>query len=58
MSNCRPTSVTLLSRPDVQPELLNNSGETAAMIARRQGLSYPVFEMGHSAFRCQLGMMD
>lgn len=58
VSNCRPTAMTLLLSADVEPERENNSGETAATIARRTGLSYPLFEMGNSAFRCELGMIE
>lgn len=50
MSNCREMAMTLMLNPNVQPHLTNNSNETPAAIARRSGLTFPVFEMAHSAF--------
>lgn len=58
VSSCRPTAMTLLARPDVRADCVNNSAETAATIARRTGLSFALFEMGHSAFRSEMGMME
>lgn len=50
VSNCREMAMTIMLQPNVQPHLINNSKETAADIARRTGLTFPVFEMAHSAF--------
>lgn len=50
VSHCREMAMTLMLHPDVQPHLTNNSNETAADIARRTGLTFPVFEMAHAAF--------
>lgn len=58
VSNCRETAMTLLMEPNCNTGALNNSGETAAEIARRTGLSYPIFEMGHSAFTVETGLVD
>lgn len=35
----------------------NNSDETAADIARRTGLTFPVFEMGHTAYTVETGLI-
>jgi capsule polysaccharide modification protein KpsS len=40
---------------NILPDSLNNSHETAATIAKRTGLSYPMFEMGHSALSVETG---
>lgn len=45
VSDCRDTVTTLLYNDKIQPDLLNNSGETAAAIAKRTGATYPVFDM-------------
>lgn len=58
VSNCRNTAMTLLLDPNCNSNALNNSNETAAEIARRTGLSYPIFEMGHSAFTVETGLID
>lgn len=53
VSNCRESAVTLLMDRKIQAQKLNNSKDTAAEIARRTGLSLPIFDMGHSAFEYQ-----
>lgn len=58
VSNCRETAMTLLMEPNCNAAALNNSNETAAEIARRTGLSYPLFEMGHTAFTVETGLVD
>lgn len=58
VSNCRETAMTLLMEPNCNTGALNNSAETAAEIARRTGLSHPVFGMGHSAFTVETGLVD
>lgn len=58
VSNCRETAMTLLLEPNCDSGALNNSNETAAEIARRTGLSYALFEMGHSAFTVETGLID
>lgn len=58
VSNCRETAMTLMMEPNCNTAALNNSNETAAEIARRTGMSYPIFEMGHSAFSVETGLVD
>lgn len=58
VSNCRSTLITLLMNEQCDPERRNNSDETAAQIAKRSGESYPLFEMAHSAFNVETGMID
>ncbi|XP_055547631.1 ankyrin repeat domain-containing protein 49 [Wyeomyia smithii] len=58
VSNCRSTLMTLLMDERIKIDLLNNSGETAADIAKRTGLSYPLFKMGHSALTVETGLLD
>lgn len=58
VSNCRSTAVTLLLNRQVSAELKNNSKETASEIARRTGLTYPVFCMGRKAFTVNVGLID
>lgn len=50
VSNCRRTALTLMINEKVMPAAINNSNETAADLARRTGLTYPIFEMGHQAY--------
>ncbi|KAJ6633300.1 Ankyrin repeat domain-containing protein 49 [Pseudolycoriella hygida] len=58
VSNCREMAMTLMLNPGVEPHLTNNSKETAADIARRTGLTFPVFEMAHSAFVDNVNRID
>ncbi|XP_055592901.1 ankyrin repeat domain-containing protein 49 [Uranotaenia lowii] len=58
VSNCRSTLVTLLMNDNIKPDMVNNSGETAATIAKRTGLSYPMFEMAHSSLSVETGIID
>ncbi|XP_001357360.1 ankyrin repeat domain-containing protein 49 [Drosophila pseudoobscura] len=58
VSNCRNTATTLLLDRNVQPKKENNSDEVAAVIARRTGMSYPIFQMAHEAFECETGLID
>lgn len=58
ISNCRETAMTLMMEPNCNTAALNNSEETAAEIARRTGLSYPLFAMGHSAYTVETGLID
>lgn len=58
VSNCRNVASILLLDRNIDPDALNNSEETAADIAKRTGLTYPVFEMGHSAYRVETGLID
>lgn len=59
VSNCTASAATLLFSRHIKADLLNNSQETAADIARRTGLSLPVFEMGHTVFNYQeTGVLD
>ncbi|XP_053696099.1 ankyrin repeat domain-containing protein 49 [Sabethes cyaneus] len=58
VSNSRSTLMTLLMDDRIKPDFLNNSGETAADIAKRSGLSFPLFKMGQSALRVETGILD
>lgn len=58
VSDCRQTAMTLLMETNIDAAALNNSNETAADIARRTGLTFPVFEMGHSAYAVDTGLID
>lgn len=58
VSNCRETAMTLMLEPNCDAAALNNSHETAADIAKRTGRTYPLFEMGHSAFTVETGLVD
>jgi len=58
VSNCRDVVYTLFMSPHIKPDALNNTEETAAMIARRTGLSYPIFAMGHPAYKANVGLID
>lgn len=58
VSSCRETAMTLMMDEHCNANALNNSNETAADIARRTGLTYPVFEMGHSAYTVETGLID
>lgn len=58
VSNCRATAMNLLMHPECDAESKNNSEEAPDIIARRQGLSYPIFEMGNSVFKCETGIID
>lgn len=58
VSNCRECAMTLMLEPECNVAALNNSEETAAVIAQRTGRSFPLFEMGHSAFTVETGLID
>lgn len=58
VSNCRRTAMTLMLERDLRGDALNNSSETAAEIARRTGMTYPIFEMRHTAFKVDTGLID
>lgn len=58
VSNCRESAMTLLMEPTINASAMNNSNETAAELARRNGLTYPVFEMGHAAYSVDTGLID
>ncbi|XP_039950338.1 ankyrin repeat domain-containing protein 49 [Bactrocera neohumeralis] len=58
VSNCRNTSTVLFMNENLNPRALNNSEETAEDIARRTGLTYPIFEMGHPAYEVETGIID
>lgn len=58
VSDCRESAMTLLFDPNCKADALNNSEETAFQFAERNGLSYPIFEMGHSAFKVETGLVD
>lgn len=54
VSCCRDTLVTLFMDDRLDPDILNNSGETALQIAKRSGLSSVFFEMVKPGFRVQM----
>jgi ankyrin repeat protein len=58
VSNCRDTLMTLFMNPKIDPEMKNNSKETAFEIAKRTGLSFPIFEMANSALTVETGIID
>ncbi|XP_055903642.1 ankyrin repeat domain-containing protein 49 [Eupeodes corollae] len=58
VSNCRNTAMTLLLDRNIDAQARNNSDETAAVIARRTGMTYPVFEIGLPAFQVETGLID
>ncbi|EDW02834.1 ankyrin repeat domain-containing protein 49 [Drosophila grimshawi] len=58
VSNCRNTATVLLMDRNIKARKENNSEETADVIARRTGLSYVIFEIGHEAFDCATGLID
>lgn len=58
VSACRDTLVTLFMNSNLKPELKNNSGDTGAQIAKRTGLTYPLFDMVHPALFVETGLID
>lgn len=58
VSNCRRTAMTLMLDDKFNGAALNNSEETASDIARRTGMTYPIFEMGHKALKVETGLID
>lgn len=58
VSNCRQTAMTLMLDDKFDAATLNNSNETASDIARRTGLTFSIFEMGHTAFKVNTGLID
>lgn len=58
VSNCRNTATVLLLDRYIQPRKENNSEELASVIARRTGMSFPIFESGEEAYDCETGLID
>lgn len=58
VSACRDTLVTLFMNPNLKPNLRNNSDETAHQIAKRTGLTLPLFDMIHPALFVETGQID
>lgn len=58
VSACRDTLVTLFMNPKLEPNLTNNSIETGREIAKRTGLTLPLFDMIHPALSVETGMID
>ncbi|KAG5675596.1 hypothetical protein PVAND_005489 [Polypedilum vanderplanki] len=58
VSACRDTLVTLFMHPKIDIQLVNNSNETAAQIAKRTGFSLPLFDMANSALSVETGIID
>lgn len=58
VSNCRNTATVLLLNRYIQARKENNSEELASVIARRTGMSFPIFEIGDEAYDCETGLID
>lgn len=58
VSACRDTLVTLFMDPKLKPDMRNNSDETAFQIAKRTGLTAPLFDMVHPALSVETGLID
>lgn len=58
VSACRATLVTLFMNPKLNPTILNNSSETAQDIAKRTGLTIPLFDMVHPSLFVETGLID
>lgn len=58
VSACRDTLVTLFFNSKLDSSIRNNSNETAHQIAKRTGLTDPLFEMVHSALNVDTGILD
>lgn len=58
VSACRDSLVTLFMDPKLKPDLRNNSDETAFQIAKRTGLTAPLFNMVHPALSVETGLID
>lgn len=58
VSACRDTLVTLFMNPKLKPDLRNNSDETALQIAKRTGLTHPLFDMIHQSLAVATGLID
>lgn len=58
VSSCRDTLVTLFMNSNINPEIMNNSNEKAYQIAKRTGLSFPLFDMVNTALFVKTGIID
>lgn len=58
VSACRDTLISLFMNPKIDPNIKNNSNETAYQIAKRSGMSFPLFKMVNSALNVQTGIID
>jgi len=58
VSSCRDTLVTLFMNPKIDPEIRNNSNEKAYQIAKRTGMSFPLFDMVNTALFVNTGIID
>ncbi|XP_020810440.1 ankyrin repeat domain-containing protein 49 [Drosophila serrata] len=58
VSNCRNTATVLLLDRNVKARKENNSEELASVIARRTGMSFPIFECGEEAYDCDTGLIE
>lgn len=58
VSACRDTLVTLFMDPKLKPDMRNNSDDTAFQIAKRTGLTAPLFDMVHPALSVETGLID
>lgn len=59
VSNCRNTLISLFMNKNVNPELKNNSNEIASQIAKRSGVTFPLFQIVHSSIALvETGIVD
>ena len=58
VSSCRDTLVTLFMNPQIDPDIKNNSNEIAYQIAKRTGMSFPLFDMVDKALFVNTGIID
>lgn len=58
VSNSRSTLVTLLMDDRIKVDMLNDSNEKAATLAKKNGMAFPLFAMGQSALTVETGMID
>ncbi|KAL7040502.1 hypothetical protein ACKWTF_000412 [Chironomus riparius] len=58
VSSCRDTLVTLFMNPKIDPDIRNNSNEIAHQIAKRTGMSFPLFDMVDKALFINTGIID
>jgi len=43
---------------NIEPDIINDSDDKPSDIARRSGLTFPVFEMGEPALLCETGIIN
>ncbi|CRL01374.1 CLUMA_CG014310, isoform A [Clunio marinus] len=58
VSACRDTLVALFMNPKLNSNLKNNSDESAFQLAKRSGLTFPLFDMVHPSLSVETGIID